>query len=152
VISEEEAKKAWLAKLDAPTWGVEARPAVRRGKVKFYRQDKGWGYIEPENEEEIEVFVHYTSIKKDGWRSLMPGEPVEYTIVVKSDGRVACGTVTGPDGADVQGFDPGYSDMLSDPGQTVTEWLQKPVKEAGHDDDEVFDDTLYVYDNDFFSN
>jgi len=152
---EEEAKKAWLARLDARldafpwTPGGTApagKPATKRGTVKFYRQDQGWGFIEPENEGEIEVFVHYSSIKKDGWRSLMPGEQVEYTIVVRPDGRVACGTVTGPDGASVQGFDP----LMAAGYTSVKEVTDSLAPES--DEDDVFDDTIYIYDNDFYSN
>jgi len=78
----------------------------------------------------------------------MPGEPVEYTIVVKSDGRVCCGTVTGPDGADVQGNNP----LLSEPSQGVSDRKQPCDKEFDGDADEIFDDTIYVFENDFFSN
>jgi CspA family cold shock protein len=155
-MSEEEAKKLWLAKLNAPNWGTgtSARPTIKRGKVKFYKEDKGWGYIKPEKKGEIDVFVHYSSIKKDGWRSLMPGEPVEYTVVVQSDGRVACGEVTGPDGADVIGFEP---DILSDPRLNVKDWLRTVdtvvfTKNPLVDEDEIFDDSLYINDNDKFSN
>jgi CspA family cold shock protein len=112
-MSEEEGKRIWFENINqplvdpnhAPTGaGTSARRNVKRGRVKFYNQEKGWGFVEPQKKGEIDVFVHYSSIKKDGWRSLMPGEPVEYTVVMQPDGRPICGTVTGPDGADVQGY------------------------------------------------
>jgi CspA family cold shock protein len=158
--SEEEAKKMWLEKLNKPYGaGTSARPTVKRGKVKFYKEDKGWGYIQPEKKGEIDVFVHYSSIKKDGWRSLMPGEPVEYTVVIQSDGRVACGTVTGPDGADVQGCKP---DALSTRAERfrVPDWVHTvdgvviPVRNPLIEEyeDEIFDDTIYLEEEDYFSN
>jgi cold shock CspA family protein len=159
--SEEEAKKMWLDKLNQPLGKVtSARPTVKRGTVKFYKQDKGWGYIQPAKKGEIDVFVHYSSIKKDGWRSLRQGEPVEYTVVVHSDGRVACGTVTGPDGSDVQGDRP---DGVPEPEERlrVANWLHPhwnvdavvfTKRHLIDDDDEDFDDTIYLNEEDYFSN
>jgi len=165
--SEEAAKKLWLEKLKEPLGaGTSARPNVKRGKVKFYKQDKGWGIISPEKKGEIDVFVHYSSIKKEGWRSLKAGEPVEYTVVVQSDGRVACGTVTGPDGADVQGYKPErIPGSASVPGTAslsrVTDWMKtvdgvviattNPLI-AEYDKDDIFDDTFYLDEEDYFSN
>merc|ERR1719352_1048160 len=131
-MTEEEGKRIWFESIKQPlvdpkrqptSPGTSARRSVKRGRVKFYNQEKGWGFIEPQKKGEIDVFVHYSSIKKDGWRSLMPGEPVEYTVIVQSDGRVACGTVTGPDGADVQGYKP---DGVPGPAgrSRVTDWRQ----------------------------
>lgn len=50
-----------------------------RGSVKWFDSKKGFGFIiGPEGED---VFVHFSSIEGDGFRSLKDGEPVEYEIV-----------------------------------------------------------------------
>ena len=51
------------------------------GKVKWFSNKKGYGFIL--SEEGNDVFVHYSEIKEDGYRSLTQGEDVEFEI---SDG------------------------------------------------------------------
>jgi len=48
------------------------------GTVKWFNSSKGFGFIERENEEE--VFVHYSEIKSDGYRSLDEGQRVEFAV------------------------------------------------------------------------
>ncbi len=49
-----------------------------QGKVKWFNATKGYGFIEREEGED--VFVHYSSIQTDGYRSLNEGQHVEFTI------------------------------------------------------------------------
>jgi len=49
-----------------------------QGKVKWFNASKGYGFIEREGGED--VFVHYSSIQADGYRSLNEGQRVEFTI------------------------------------------------------------------------
>jgi len=51
---------------------------VARGKVKWFNNAKGYGFIA--REDGPDVFVHYSAIKGDGYRSLDEGEEVEFEI------------------------------------------------------------------------
>lgn len=54
---------------------------METGKVKWFSNKKGYGFIQ--TDEGKDVFVHYSAIKEDGYRSLTQGQDVEYEI---SDG------------------------------------------------------------------
>lgn len=55
------------------------------GNVKWFDAKKGFGFIVgPAGED---VFVHFSSIESDGFRSLKDGEPVEYELVVGDKGK-----------------------------------------------------------------
>ena len=49
-----------------------------RGTVKWFNDAKGYGFIARENGED--VFVHYSSIGGDGFRSLKEGQRVEFMV------------------------------------------------------------------------
>lgn len=48
------------------------------GKVKWFNNAKGYGFIEQEDGKD--VFVHYSAIEGSGYRSLEEGQPVEFEI------------------------------------------------------------------------
>jgi CspA family cold shock protein len=48
------------------------------GKVKWFNDAKGYGFIEQENGED--VFVHFSALKQDGFKTLKTGEKVEFEI------------------------------------------------------------------------
>ncbi len=50
-----------------------------RGKVKWFNDQKGYGFIEPLDGGK-DVFVHYTAIQGDGFRSLKDGQEVTYEL------------------------------------------------------------------------
>ena len=49
-----------------------------QGKVKWFDSKKGFGFIEVEGQEDI--FVHFSEIQSDGYKSLIDGEKVEFEI------------------------------------------------------------------------
>ncbi len=57
------------------------------GKIKWFNNEKGYGFIEGENDEDI--FVHYSAIKQDGFKSLTEGQIVEYELLETEKGLQA---------------------------------------------------------------
>jgi CspA family cold shock protein len=59
----------------------------RTGKVKWFNETKGYGFIEQDGDQD--VFVHYTAIRMDGYRTLKEGQSVVYTILETPKGLQA---------------------------------------------------------------
>jgi len=60
---------------------------MARGHVKWFNDKKGYGFITMENGEDI--FVHYTAISGEGYRTLKQGDEVEFEIVHSKKGLQA---------------------------------------------------------------
>jgi CspA family cold shock protein len=60
---------------------------VARGKVKWFNDQKGFGFIEQDNGQD--VFVHYSSIKEQGFKTLAEGDVVEFDVVAGPKGPKA---------------------------------------------------------------
>jgi cold shock protein len=58
------------------------------GVVKWFSRLKGYGFIEPDNGD-MEVFVHYSAIKGEGYRNLYEGDRVEFDLVDQGKGPQA---------------------------------------------------------------
>jgi CspA family cold shock protein len=57
------------------------------GKVKWFNDAKGYGFIEAEDG--VDVFVHYSAIAMDGFKSLREGQEVSYESIETPKGRQA---------------------------------------------------------------
>jgi len=52
---------------------------MAQGTVKWFNADKGYGFIAPDDGT-ADVFVHFSAIEADGYRSLQENQRVEYTV------------------------------------------------------------------------
>ena len=52
---------------------------MERGRVKWFNAEKGFGFIERENAKD--VFVHFSAINMDGYKTLEEGTEVQFDIV-----------------------------------------------------------------------
>ena len=60
------------------------------GTVKWFNSEKGYGFITPEDGTK-DVFVHYSGIEGEGYKSLNEGQKVEYTVTQGQKGPQASG-------------------------------------------------------------
>jgi CspA family cold shock protein len=60
---------------------------MAKGTVKWFNDQKGYGFITPENGKD--VFVHHSSIQGDGFKTLREGEVVEFEITTGPKGEQA---------------------------------------------------------------
>ena len=61
------------------------------GKVKWFSAETGYGFIE--REDGGDVFVHFSAIQEDGFKSLAEGQDVEFDIVEGARGPQAANVV-----------------------------------------------------------
>jgi CspA family cold shock protein len=76
---------------DARYGAEEEGCTMASGRVKWFSDSKGYGFIERDDGED--VFVHYTAIKGEGFRSLSEGQEVEFDIVQGPKGLQAANVV-----------------------------------------------------------
>ncbi len=62
------------------------------GTVKWFNAEKGFGFIAVEGEED--VFVHWSKIKTDGYKTLDDGQSVSFDVVDEPKGREAQDVIT----------------------------------------------------------
>ncbi len=74
--------------------------AVTQGKVKWFNDAKGYGFIEAEDG--VDVFVHYSVITAEGYKSLSEGQTVYYESIETPKGRQASLVLINPEPNDVK--------------------------------------------------
>lgn len=52
----------------------------KTGLVKWFNENKGYGFIQQESDGQ-DVFVHYSDVEGEGFRTLSEGEKVEYELI-----------------------------------------------------------------------
>ncbi|NLY39075.1 MAG: cold-shock protein [Firmicutes bacterium] len=62
-----------------------------QGRVKWFNPEKGYGFIEVENGKD--VFVHYSEIREEGFKTLEEGQEVEFDIVEGNRGPQAANVI-----------------------------------------------------------
>ncbi len=60
---------------------------MHRGRVKWFNESKGYGFIERDNGPD--VFVHFSAIQDEGFKSLGEGQAVEFEIIEDAKGLKA---------------------------------------------------------------
>ena len=66
---------------------IEVLEVMMTGRVKWFNNDKGYGFIGYRQNEDI--FVHYSAIELDGYKTLSEGQLVEFKLIETSKGYQA---------------------------------------------------------------
>ena len=64
---------------------------MANGNVKWFNAQKGFGFIEMDGAKDI--FVHYSEVKDDGFKSLDEGQPVQFEIRQNDKGDYAANVI-----------------------------------------------------------
>ena len=66
---------------------------MAKGVVKWFNDAKGFGFIEQDNG--VDVFVHFSSIQGEGFKSLAEGDAVSFEVTQGAKGPQAANVVRG---------------------------------------------------------
>jgi CspA family cold shock protein len=64
---------------------------MKQGTVKWFNAEKGFGFISVEGEDD--VFVHFSAINSEGYKSLEEGQNVEFEVIQGAKGPQAANVV-----------------------------------------------------------
>lgn len=71
--------------------GKKERHDMAQGTVKWFNPDKGYGFISREDGDDL--FVHYSEIQMDGFKTLDEGQAVEFDITTGQNGKLQASNV-----------------------------------------------------------
>ncbi len=80
----------YLGCLSASVQNEKKLKSMAQGTVKWFNGDKGFGFIAPDGDG-ADVFVHYSEIQGNGYKSLEENQRVEFTIEQGAKGPQAVG-------------------------------------------------------------
>lgn len=60
-----------------------------RGKVKWFDEDKGYGFIAREDESEEDVFLHFSELNQQGFKTVEEGDELEFEVEMGPKGPKA---------------------------------------------------------------
>ncbi len=61
-----------------------------KGRVKWFNNEKGYGFIEFDGDDSLgDIFVHYSAIDRDGYKTLKEGDVVEFKLIDTAKGKQA---------------------------------------------------------------
>jgi CspA family cold shock protein len=66
------------------------------GTVKWFNENKGWGFIVPDDGGD-DVFVHYSAIENEGFKTLKEGQKVDYELKLGKNGKYQADNVKMPE-------------------------------------------------------
>ena len=66
---------------------------MAKGTVKWFSDQKGYGFITPEDSNAKDVFVHHSAIQGEGFKSLAEGQQVEFEVQQGPKGEQATNVV-----------------------------------------------------------
>ena len=73
-------------------WGEKEGYEMAQGTVKWFNPEKGYGFISQEGGEDL--FVHWSEIQMDGYKTLDEGAAVEFEITTGDNGKLQASNVT----------------------------------------------------------
>ncbi len=65
---------------------------MAQGTVKWFNPEKGYGFISQEGGEDL--FVHWSEIQMDGYKTLDEGAPVQFEVTQSDNGKLQASNVT----------------------------------------------------------
>lgn len=74
---------------------------MARGEVKWFNNAKGWGFIIPEQGGD-DIFVHFSSIHGTGYKTLVPGQTVNYDVGQGDKGLHAANVIVACEEAEIE--------------------------------------------------
>ena len=71
--------------------GKKERHVMAQGTVKWFNPDKGYGFISREDGDDL--FVHFSEIQMDGYKTLDEGQAVEFDVTTGQNGKLQASNV-----------------------------------------------------------